>query len=112
MTALVGGRAGLRDLLGMLVFAIAWGLVGGGLLEELGWTRFAVPALRQRHGVLQTGLIVPRVRARSPRTGMPRAPTVSHTPMKRMGTPRSPQTDWAPRKSTLKGSSGPRTVSR
>jgi uncharacterized protein len=107
MTALVGGRAGLRDLLtrllrwrvagrwwaaalltgpvlvaavifglmlyspdftpglltaedrlGMLVFAVGWGLVGGGLLEELGWTGFAVPALRQRHGVLQTGLIV------------------------------------------------------
>jgi uncharacterized protein len=107
MTALMGGRAGLRDLLarmlrwraagkwwamalltgpvlvaavifglmlyspdftpgvltaedrlGMLVFAIAWGLVGGGLLEELGWTGFAVPALRKRHGVLQTGLIV------------------------------------------------------
>jgi uncharacterized protein len=107
MTALVGGRAGLRDLLarmvrwrvagrwwavalltgpavvaavifglmlyspdftpgvltaedklGMLVFAIAWGLVGGGLLEELGWTGFAVPAFRQRYGVLQTGLIV------------------------------------------------------
>jgi uncharacterized protein len=107
MTAVVGGRAGLRDLLtrllrwrvagkwwavalltgpvlvagvifglmlyspdftpglltaedrlGMLVFAVGWGLVGGGFLEELGWTGFAVPALRHRHGVLQTGLIV------------------------------------------------------
>jgi uncharacterized protein len=47
-----------EDRLGMLVFAVGWGLVGGGLFEELGWTGFAVPALRQRHGVLQTGLIV------------------------------------------------------
>jgi hypothetical protein len=35
------------------------GAGGGGLLEELGWTGFAVPTLlRQRHGVLSTGLIV------------------------------------------------------
>src|SRR5215213_5277253 len=43
----------------LLLFGIGWGLVGGGLLEELGWTGFAVPTLlRQRHGVLSTGLIV------------------------------------------------------
>ena len=43
----------------LLLFGIGWGLVGGGLLEELGWTGFAVPTLlRQRHGVLGTGLIV------------------------------------------------------
>src|SRR5829696_10015049 len=43
----------------LLMFGIGWGLVGGGLLEELGWTGFAVPTLlRQRHGVLSTGLIV------------------------------------------------------
>src|ERR687897_202575 len=43
----------------LLLFGIGWGLVGGGLLEELGWTGFAVPTLlRQRHGVLATGLIV------------------------------------------------------
>jgi uncharacterized protein len=35
----------------------AYGLVGGGFLEELGWTGFAVPRLRKRHGVLITGLI-------------------------------------------------------
>src|SRR5918994_703282 len=34
----------------LLLFGIGWGLVGGGLLEELGWTGFAVPTLlRQRH---------------------------------------------------------------
>jgi membrane protease YdiL (CAAX protease family) len=43
----------------LLLFGIGWGLVGGGLLEELGWTGFAVPTLlRQRHGILGTGLIV------------------------------------------------------
>ena len=43
----------------LFLFGIGWGLVGGGLLEELGWTGFAVPTLlRQRHGVLSTGLFV------------------------------------------------------
>jgi membrane protease YdiL (CAAX protease family) len=40
-----------------LLLGIAVGL-GGGFLEELGWTGFAIPRLRQRHGVLATGLIV------------------------------------------------------
>ncbi len=43
----------------LLLFGIGWGLAGGGLLEELGWTGFAVPTLlRQHHGVLATGLFV------------------------------------------------------
>jgi membrane protease YdiL (CAAX protease family) len=43
----------------LLLFGIGWGLVGGGLLEELGWTGFAVPTLlRKRRGVLATGLFV------------------------------------------------------
>jgi hypothetical protein len=43
----------------LLLFGIGWGLIGGGLLEELGWTGFAVPTLlRQRYGVLATGLLV------------------------------------------------------
>ena len=47
------------DKVTLVLFGIGWGLVGGGLLEELGWTGFAVPTLlRQRHGVLATGLIV------------------------------------------------------
>jgi hypothetical protein len=37
---------------------IAIGLVGGGLMEEPGWTGFAVPRLRRRYRVLTTGLIV------------------------------------------------------
>src|SRR5215207_5062823 len=47
------------DKVSLLLFGIGWGLVGGGLLEELGWTGFAVPTLlRGRHGVLGTGLVV------------------------------------------------------
>ena len=40
---------------------IALGVVGGllvGLFEEIGWTGFAIPQLRQRHGVLATGLVI------------------------------------------------------
>jgi membrane protease YdiL (CAAX protease family) len=41
-----------------LLFGISYGLIGGGFLEELGWTGFAVPRLRLRYGVLTTGVIV------------------------------------------------------
>ena len=47
-----------KDKVGLMIFGVAWGLIGGGLLEETGWTGFAVPQLRQRHGILSTGLIV------------------------------------------------------
>ena len=42
----------------LLVMGIVWGLVGGGLLEELGWTGFAVLTLRRRYGIFATGIIV------------------------------------------------------
>jgi uncharacterized protein len=41
----------------LLLSGIAAGLVAG-IFEELGWTGFAVPRLRLRHGLLATGLIV------------------------------------------------------
>jgi uncharacterized protein len=41
----------------LVVSSLVGGLVGGAL-EELGWTGFAVPRLRLRHGVFATGLIV------------------------------------------------------
>ena len=46
------------DTASVLLFGIGWGLIGGGFLEELGWTGFAVPTLlrRMRYGVLGTGL--------------------------------------------------------
>jgi membrane protease YdiL (CAAX protease family) len=45
------------DKVSPLLLGIAVGL-GGGFLEELGWTGFAIPRMRLRHGVLGTGLIV------------------------------------------------------
>jgi membrane protease YdiL (CAAX protease family) len=55
----VPGILATSDKAFLLLFGIGWGLIGGGLLEELGWTGFATPALlRQRYGVLTTGLIV------------------------------------------------------
>ncbi len=45
------------DKAGLLLTAMAYGLVGG-LVEELGWTGFAIPRLRGRFSVLVTGLIV------------------------------------------------------
>lgn len=46
------------DKLSLLIFGIAWGLIGGGLLEELGWTGFVVPTLRQNYSIIKTGLVV------------------------------------------------------
>jgi membrane protease YdiL (CAAX protease family) len=42
----------------LLLSAVMTGLIFGGLMEELGWTGFAVPALRQQYSVVTTGLIV------------------------------------------------------
>ncbi len=47
-----------KDKISLIIFGIAWGLIGGGLLEETGWTGFAVPQLRKRYSILSTGLIV------------------------------------------------------
>jgi len=41
----------------LVQFSIVAGLMVG-ILEELGWTGFAMPKMRQRYGVLGTGLIV------------------------------------------------------
>lgn len=35
-----------------------WIALTAGFIEEIGWTGFAVPALRQRYGMFRTGLIV------------------------------------------------------
>lgn len=45
------------DKVALLISGIAAGLTAG-IFEELGWTGFAVPQLRQRYGILATGLIV------------------------------------------------------
>jgi membrane protease YdiL (CAAX protease family) len=45
------------DTPSLLLISIAGALIVG-VLEEIGWTGFAIPRLRLRHGVLATGLIV------------------------------------------------------
>lgn len=52
------GLVTTENTLDLLLFGIGWGLLGGGLLEELGWTGFAVPRLRARYNAVTTGLIV------------------------------------------------------
>ncbi len=47
-----------KDKVGLIIFGITWGLFGGGLLEETGWTGFAVPQLRKQYNILSTGVIV------------------------------------------------------
>lgn len=47
----------VEDKAGLLLFGLAVGL-GAGIIEELGWTGFAIPELRRRRTVLSTGLIV------------------------------------------------------
>jgi membrane protease YdiL (CAAX protease family) len=47
-----------NDKLGSIIFGVAWGLMGGGLFEETGWTGFAVPQLRKQYSIFSTGLIV------------------------------------------------------
>jgi membrane protease YdiL (CAAX protease family) len=46
------------DRVSLILSGIVTGLIFGGLMEELGWTGFAVPTLRRRYGVITTGLIV------------------------------------------------------
>lgn len=54
---LLPGIVASRAKGGLLLQGLLAGLAAG-LLEELGWTGFAVPTLRRRHGVFTTGLIV------------------------------------------------------
>jgi len=46
------------DKAGLLLTGVLVGLIEGGLMEELGWTGFAVPRLRSRYSVITTGVIV------------------------------------------------------
>jgi uncharacterized protein len=49
---LVSGDRASVLLTGMLI------ALGAGIFEELGWTGFAIPELRRRHGVVATGVVV------------------------------------------------------
>lgn len=54
----IPGLFSASDKVGLLLFGVVWGLLGGDLLEETGWTGFAIPNLRKRYSILATGLIV------------------------------------------------------
>ena len=47
-----------KDKIGSVIFGVGWGLMGGGLFEETGWTGFAIPQLRKHHSIFSTGLMV------------------------------------------------------
>jgi membrane protease YdiL (CAAX protease family) len=47
-----------NDRVAVVMMGIAYGIIGGGFLEELGWTGFTAPRLLPRYRVLRTGLIV------------------------------------------------------
>jgi membrane protease YdiL (CAAX protease family) len=55
--AFVPAIAAAEDKVSLLLVAAAVGLTGG-LLEEVGWTGFAIPRLLGRRGVFSTGLLV------------------------------------------------------
>ncbi len=55
--AFVPGIATSADKITPLVFGLVAGILVG-IFEELGWTGFAIPRLRLRHGVLGTGIIL------------------------------------------------------
>ena len=46
------------DKVSLLLSGVVVGLLFGGLLEELGWTGFAVPELRRRYSILVAGVTV------------------------------------------------------
>ena len=54
---LLPGLISTSDRASLLQLGLGMGLMAG-LFEELGWTGFAIPTLRQRHNVLSVGLIV------------------------------------------------------
>lgn len=51
------GVIAVDDKSGRVLFGLAAGLAAG-VLEELGWTGFALPRLRRRHTILGAGLVI------------------------------------------------------
>jgi membrane protease YdiL (CAAX protease family) len=47
-----------HDRISLIITGALTGLIGGGLLEEIGWTGFVTPELRARYSILKTGLIL------------------------------------------------------
>lgn len=51
------GPAAAGSLPAFVLLGVGVG-IGAGLFEELGWTGFAIPTMRARHGVFRTGIVV------------------------------------------------------
>ena len=47
-----------NDKISFIITGILTGLIGGGLLEEIGWTGFVTPRLRSRYSLIKSGLIL------------------------------------------------------
>lgn len=47
-----------NDKTTLILSGLIYGIIGGGLLEELGWSGYATPKLREKYGILKTGLII------------------------------------------------------
>lgn len=47
-----------EDKTTLILSGLIYGIIGGGLLEELGWTGYVTPRLREKYSVLKTGLII------------------------------------------------------
>jgi hypothetical protein len=57
-TAFLPSMLVVEEKWSLVAMALAYGIIGGGFLEELGWTGYAVPRFRQRFSVLDTGVIL------------------------------------------------------
>lgn len=47
-----------NNKISLITMGVVTGLIGGGLLEEIGWTGFATPKIRSHCSTLKTGLIL------------------------------------------------------
>lgn len=47
-----------ENKISFIIIGVLTGLIGGGLLEEIGWTGFATPKLRFHNSIFKSGLII------------------------------------------------------
>ena len=47
-----------EDKATLILSGLIYGIIGGGFLEEFGWSGFVVPELRKKYSILTTGLIL------------------------------------------------------
>lgn len=47
-----------NDKTALILSGLIYGIIGGGLLEELGWSGYVTPKLREKYSIVKTGLII------------------------------------------------------